>query len=80
MIDDGSVAIQMVPTWGPSSTAKLTVLEGKFNTFPNNVFQFPLVSTFQGRYRVESQTRCLLVLTVYKPNLSCSSLANTLIS
>ena len=34
MIDDGSVAIQMVPTWGPSSTAKLTVLEGKFNIFP----------------------------------------------
>ena len=43
MIDDGSVAIQMVPTWGPSSTAKLTVLEGKFNIFrPRFIFIFLL--------------------------------------
>ena len=46
MIDDGSVAIQMVPTWGPSSTAKLTVLEGKFNIVFLRFISFPLVSTF----------------------------------
>ena len=46
MIDDGSVAIQMVPTWGPSSTAKLTVLEGKFNTFFLRFIFSPLFSTF----------------------------------
>merc|ERR1712223_1958249 len=28
LIDDGSVSIQMVPTWGPSSNAKLTVIDG----------------------------------------------------
>ena len=53
MIDDGSVAIQMVPTWGPSSTAKLTVLEGKFNIFRPR-FYFPLVSTF---YEVKGSPR-----------------------
>ena len=46
MIDDGSVSIQMVPTWGPSSTAKLTVLEGKFNICFLRFISFPLVSTF----------------------------------
>ena len=39
MIDDGSVAIQMVPTWGPSSTAKLTVLEGIY-LFLQFIFSF----------------------------------------
>ena len=29
MIDDGSVALQLVPPWGPSTNAKLTVLDGK---------------------------------------------------
>ena len=37
LIDDGSVSIQMVPTWGPSSNAKLTVIgKGIKNIFSNH--------------------------------------------
>ena len=39
-----------------------------------------LITNSQGGYKEESQTSCLLVLAVYKPNLGCSSPASALSS
>ena len=68
MIDDGSVAIQMVPTWGPSSTAKLTVLEGKFNIVFLCFISFPLFSTFYQLKRLSWLDEKLKVSEYQKQN------------